>query len=63
MAVYSKYTTANTLDIVERVVEQMPFPIQCFQIDNGREFTAYDIQDLLMDWGSNAVRYVQHLRT
>jgi len=29
----------------------MPFPIQRFQTDNGREFTAYDVQDQLMNWG------------
>ena len=32
-------------------VEQMPFPIQRFQSDNRREFTAYKVQDLLLDWG------------
>ena len=51
MAVYSKRTAANTLDFVERVVEQMSFPIQRFQTDIDREFTAYDVQDLLMNWG------------
>lgn len=29
----------------------MPFPIQRFQTDNGREFTAHKVQDLLLDWG------------
>lgn len=51
VAVYSKRTAANTLDFIEQVIEQMPFPIQRFQTDNGREFTAYDVQDRLMEWG------------
>jgi transposase InsO family protein len=29
----------------------MPFPIQRVQIDPGREFTAYQVQDLLWEWG------------
>lgn len=29
----------------------MPFPIQRFHTDNGHEFTAYDVQDLLTNWG------------
>ena len=51
VAVYRKRTAVNTLDFIEEVVEQMPFPIQRFQTDNGREFTAYGVQDRLMDWG------------
>jgi transposase InsO family protein len=42
----------HTIDFIDRVVEQMPFPIQQFQIDNGREFTAYKVQDLLLAWGT-----------
>ena len=51
VAVYPRRTAANTLDFIERVVEQMPFPIQRFQTDNGREFTASKVQDLLLEWG------------
>lgn len=51
VAVYSKRTAANTRDFIEQVIEQMPFPIQRFQTDNGREFTAYEVQDRLIDWG------------
>lgn len=51
VALYPRRTAANTIDFVEQVVEQMPFPIQRFQTDNGREFTAYGVQDLLLEWG------------
>lgn len=51
VAVYSRRTAAHTMDFIERVVEQMPFPIQRFQTDNGREFTAHKVQDLLLEWG------------
>lgn len=51
VALYPRRTAANTFDFIDRVVEQMPFPIQRFQTDNGREFTAYKIQDLLLEWG------------
>lgn len=50
VVVYPRRTAANTLDFIERVVEQMPFPIQSFQTDNGREFTAYKVQNLLLEW-------------
>lgn len=51
VALYPRRTAANTIHFIDRVVEQMPFPIQRFQTDNGREFTAYKVQDLLLDWG------------
>jgi transposase InsO family protein len=51
VALYPRRTAANTLDFIERVVEQMPFPIQRLQTDNGREFTAQKVQDLLLEWG------------
>jgi transposase InsO family protein len=49
--VYPRRTAANTLDFIEHVVEQMPFPVQRFQTDNGREFTAQKVQELLLGWG------------
>ncbi len=51
VALFSRRTAAHTIEFIDRVVEQMPFPIQRFQTDNGREFTAYKVQDLLLDWG------------
>ena len=29
----------------------MPFPIQRFQTDRGKEFMAYEVQENLMEWG------------
>jgi transposase InsO family protein len=51
VALYPRRKAAHTLDFIDRVIEQMPFPIQRFQTDNGREFTAYKVQDLLLEWG------------
>jgi len=41
---------ANTLDFLERLIEEMPFPIQRIQTDRGREFFAEAGQQRLMDW-------------
>lgn len=45
---YSRRTGENTLDILEKVVEEMPFPVQRVQTDRGREFFAYKVQEWLM---------------
>lgn len=50
LALYSRRTAANTLKFLEKVVEEMPFPIQRVQTDRGREFFAYKVQELLMKW-------------
>jgi transposase InsO family protein len=51
MGVYSRRTAANTIHFLkERVLEEMPFPIQCLQTDHGREFTAYKVQDTLAEY-------------
>jgi transposase InsO family protein len=48
VGVYGRRSAKNTLHfITERVLEEMHFPIQRFQTDNGTEFTAYPVQDLL----------------
>ena len=38
LRLYSRRTTTNTLDFIDCVIEEMPFPIQRFQTDRGREF-------------------------
>lgn len=48
---YNKKTAVNTVDFLERVIEEAPFPIQRVRTDRGREFTAYDVQDRLLEWG------------
>jgi transposase InsO family protein len=50
LGVYSRATGANTLDFLERLIEEMPFPIQRIQTDRGREFFAEAVQQRLMDW-------------
>ena len=37
LRLYSRRTSANTLDFIESVVDEMPFPIQRIQTDRGRE--------------------------
>jgi transposase InsO family protein len=51
VALYSRRTAANTLDFLDQVIERMPFPIQRFQTDRGKEFFAYEVQERLMEWG------------
>jgi transposase InsO family protein len=51
LGLYSRRTAANTLSFLERVNEEMPFPIQRIQTDRGREFFAYVFQEQLMSWG------------
>jgi hypothetical protein len=50
LGLYDRATAANTLDFLERVIEEMPFPIQRIQTDRGREFFAEVVQQRLMDW-------------
>lgn len=48
LRLYKRRTAANTIDFVESVIEEMPFPIQRFQTDRGTEFFAEKVQKLLM---------------
>jgi len=50
LGVYNRATAANTLDFLDRVVEEMPFPIQRIQTDRGREFFAVKVQEKLMNF-------------
>lgn len=36
---------------LERVIEEMHFPVQRIQTDRGREFFAYKVQERMLDWG------------
>jgi transposase InsO family protein len=51
MALYPKRTAENTLRFLEKVVEEMPFPIQRIQTDRGLEFFALKVQKRLMERG------------
>ncbi len=47
-ALYPRRTAANTLDFLEQVLDEVPFPIQRLQTDNGTEFMAYKVRDELL---------------
>lgn len=48
LRLYKRRTANNTLDFVEAVIEEMPFPIQRFQTDRGSEFFAEKVQKKFM---------------
>ena len=50
LGVYPRRNAKSTLSILERVVEEMPFPIQRIQTDRELEFFAEDVQRRLMEW-------------
>ena len=49
-ALYTRRTAANTLHFLEKVMEEMSFPVQRIQTDRGGEFFAQKVQKQLMDW-------------
>jgi transposase InsO family protein len=51
LALFPRRTAANSLEFIEQVIEEMPFPVQCFQTDRGREFFAIKVQKRLMEYG------------
>ena len=51
LQIFKKCTASNTLDFLEKVMEQMPFPIQGVQTDRGMEFFAEKVQRRLMEYG------------
>jgi transposase InsO family protein len=44
LGLYPRRSAAHTIAFLERVVEEMPFPIQRIQTDRGREFFALSVQ-------------------
>ena len=54
LGVYPRRTAAHSLAFLERVVEEMPFPIQRVQTDRGGEFMAEEVQRWLADY---AIKY------
>jgi hypothetical protein len=48
LAVYPRRNARNTLLFLDRVIEEMPFPIQRIQTDRGGEFFAESVQRRLM---------------
>ena len=51
LRLYKRRTAANTLDFLDCVIEEMPFPIQRIQTDRGTEFFAMKVQQKLMEYG------------
>lgn len=51
LQLFPRRTPINTRKFLDKVLEQMPFAIQCIQTDRGKEFFAYSVQDRLMEWG------------
>jgi transposase InsO family protein len=47
---YLHRTAENSLDFLEYVIEELPFPIQRVQTDRGMEFFATEFQQRLMDY-------------
>lgn len=50
LRLYERRTAANTLDFLDCVIEEMPFPIQRIQTDRGREFFAVKVQEKLKEY-------------
>lgn len=48
LGLYKRRTAANTLLFIERVIEEMPFPIQRIQTDRGTEFFAIKVQKYML---------------
>lgn len=51
LKIYTRACGKNTLDFIDEMVEQFPFPIQRLQTDRGREFFAIKVQEKLMEYG------------
>lgn len=51
LRLYSRRTANNTLNFIDCVLEEMPFPIQRIQTDRGGEFFAIKVQERLKQYG------------
>lgn len=50
MEIYSSRKASNTILFLEKLVEEMHFPIQRIQTDRGKEFFAYKVQEWLREY-------------
>jgi transposase InsO family protein len=50
LALYSRKSAKNTLNFIDKVIEETPFPIQIIQTDRGGEFFAIKVQKKLMEY-------------
>ena len=51
LRLYNRRTAANTMDFIDCVFDEMPFPIQRIQTERGLEFFAEKVQKKLMQYG------------
>lgn len=51
LRIYKRRTAANTLDFLDCVVDEMPFPIQRIQTDRGSEFFDIKVQEKMKEYG------------
>ena len=51
LQIYKTRNAENTLDFLDQVIEEMPFPVQRIQTDRGMEFFAEKVQRRLMEYG------------
>ena len=50
LGVYNRATAANTLDFIDRVVEEMPFPINVFKLTEVENFLLSKSKEKFMDY-------------
>ncbi len=50
MELYKCRGATNTLDFIDVMIEQFPFPVQRIQCDRGRKFFAVKVQEKLMKY-------------
>ena len=48
LRLYTRANAKNTLDFIDAIIEEFPFPVQRLQTDRGREFFAEKVQRKLM---------------
>ena len=48
--IYKRRTATNTLEFIDKMIEQFPFPIQRIQSDRGREFFAEKVQKKFIEY-------------
>jgi transposase InsO family protein len=51
LRLYPNRTAASSLDFLEWIISELPFPIERLQTDRGQEFFAYEFQQRLRDYG------------
>ena len=50
MELYKRRSATNTIDFIDVMIEQLPFPLQRIQCDRGREFFTVKVQEKLMKY-------------